>query len=263
MRVFSDKMFARLNLVVVLLFTVSLLVVGCEKEKKVFVSVLPKVLLTEFQFRGFVTDQEEELVSEIHNFTRTVTRRDTVNGREIFAYASNSVESLFYTDEEGTVWEHGKNDIGGRLLKYGFAYKRPVFTKGWQILLRMDDGVGTEWETAIDTTFDAITLSGEGHKIRYMKHGKARYDGWTETFLPEPYANIPVLDAHWYDLKTVFLNETTGDTLFSSAGSAHQYFAPDLGAVKYITDFVKTEIGGEATSLQGTWELMKKQIPGE
>gem|GEM_PF-1368018 len=234
---------------------------SCRKEEKVIVTVLPQILNTEYQFRGFVTDDEEELVSEIHNFTRTVTRQDTIAGRPVFAYVSNSQESLFYTDEAGTVREKDMTDLGARILKYGFSYRSPIIIHKWDTLLKMNDGVGTEWETHVDTTFTAFNLKGETQEIRFIKNGKARYEGFTETFVPEPYANVRVLDANWYDLSTKLINQTTGDTLFSTSGSAHQYFQPDIGAVKYITDFVKTEIDEPTVSLRGTWELMRKQIP--
>ena len=238
-----------------------LLFFSCRKEEKVMVTVMPPIVNAEFQFRGFVTDEEEELVSEIHNFTRTVTRTDTLDGRPVYAYISNNQESLFYTDEAGTVLEKERTDLGARILKYGFAYRNPIVIYKWKTLLKMDEGVGTEWETHFDTTFTAINLKGESQEIRFINNGKARYDGFTETFVPESYANVRVLDANWYELSTRFINQTTGDTLFSTTGSAHQYFQPDNGAVKYITDFVKVEIDESAVPLRGTWELMRKQIP--
>jgi len=49
--------------------------------------------------------------------------------------------------------------------------------------------------------------------------------------------------------------------LYLSSGTAHQYFEPELGAIKYITDFIQKEAGKEPVSLHGTWELTGKQIP--
>ena len=136
-----------------------------------------------------------------------------------------------------------------------------MLVRRWDIILKVNDGVGTEWSVSVDTTFDAITLQGKTERIRYIKQGKARYEGRTETFIPEPYAIVPVLDAHWYELSTHIINESTGDTLFSTSGIAHQYFEPDLGAIKYITNFTKTEIGEPTLALRGSWELMRKEIP--
>ncbi len=233
----------------------------CKKEEKVHVSVMPPIVNTEFHFRGYVTDAEEELVSQIHNFTRTLTRVDTLNGHPVYTYISNNQESTFYTDENGNVWEQTATDLGARVLKYGYSYRTPVVTRQWEILLKMDGGVGSQWETEFDTTFSALTMQGDEQNLRFVKKGKAKYEGYTETFVPEPYANVKVLEANWYELSTEIINETTGDTLFHTSGTAHHYFQPELGAVKYITDFTKSEIGEPQVSLRGTWELMRKQIP--
>ncbi len=234
---------------------------SCSKEERVYVSVLPMVKDAELHFRGFVTDEEEELVSKIHHFSKKVARQDTIGGHPVFVSLSNNQETYFYTDEDGTVWESNTIDVGARIVKYGFSYVDTLLVRRWDILLKVNAGVGTEWSVSIDTVFDAITLQGGTERIRYIKQGRARYEGWTETFIPEPYANVPVLDAHWYDLSTHIINESTGDTLFSTSGIAHQYFEPDLGAIKYITNFTKIEMGEPTLALRGSWELMRKEIP--
>jgi len=237
---------------------------SCSKNKNIEdirVTVLPEKLNAELHFRGFVTDEKEELVSEIYNFSKAVTLRDTIDGKPVFGYMANGKKNYFYTDEDGTVWEKSVNDIGARIIVYGFAYREPLLISDWEILLKVDNGAGTEWEVAIDTTFDAITGKGKTQQIRYVKKGKAVFDGWSETFLPEPYQNVRALDAYWHDLQTYIINATTSDTLFSTIGTAHQYFLPDIGSVKYISNFIKTEKGQEPVELRGTWELMRKEIP--
>lgn len=231
------------------------------KDEKVHVSVLPEVINAELHFRGYVTDEEEELVSQIYNFSRRVTRTDTINGKPVFAHVSNNQESYFYTDDDGTVWEFNATDIGARVAKYGFSYREPVILRRWEMLLRIDDGVGTEWQVNTDTTFDAITMDGQVQKIRYIKQGKAQYEGWTETYLPEAYANVPVLEANWLTLNTYIINDATGDTLFATEGRAHQYFKPGVGAVKYITNFSMKELDEPEVARLGTWELVRKEIP--
>lgn len=235
---------------------------SCGKnDEKVRVTVLPEAVNSELHFRGYVTDEEEELVSQIYNFSRRVTRTDTIDGKPVFAHVSNNQESYFYTDDDGSVWEFNATDIGARVAKYGFSYRAPVILRRWEMLLRIDDGVGTEWRVNTDTTFDAITMDGQVQKIRYIKQGKARYEGWTETFLPEAYANVPVLEANWLTLNTYFINDATGDTLFATEGRAHQYFQPGVGAVKYITNFAMKELDEPEVARLGTWELMRKEIP--
>ncbi|MFQ5650526.1 MAG: hypothetical protein ACE5IY_11340 [bacterium] len=241
--------------------------ISCRKSDSITINALPQEIGSELYFRGFVTDEEEQLVSEIHNFSKKVTRRDTVDGKPVFVYtvgsgnaADRTKESYFYTDEDGTVWEHNTTDVGAQLVAYGFSYRNPILLPAWQTLLKVDEGEGTEWQIDIDTTYSAITLSGETQTVRYVKHGRARYEGWSETFLPEPYKYIPALDVYWYELRTTIINETTSDTLFATEGIAHQYFTPELGAVKYVTNFTLYEQGKEAVARRGTWELMRKEL---
>ncbi len=248
------------NLILLLLVFTVLSVWSCSKKEDVRVTVLPEKLGEELRFRGFVTDENEELVSQIHNFSKAVSLQDTINGQPVWGYITNGRRVYFYTDENGTVWEKNSNDIGARLVAYEFSYREPLVISNWEILLKVDNGVGTEWETQIDTTFNAITSSGEAQVIRFIKKGKASYDGLSETFLPGPYENVLAHDAYWHDLQTYIINQSTSDTLFSTVGNAHQYFLPEVGSVKYISNFLKTEKGQEDVNLLGTWELMRKEI---
>lgn len=241
---------------------------SCNKKEEVTVYALPEVNNAEMFYRGFVTDDNEELVSEIYNFSKKVTRTDTVNGQSVFVYnvggqngANRGRDTFFYTDEDGTVWERTIVDIGARVVNYGFSYRTPQLFSPWEILLKMDDGVGTEWEVNQDTTFSVYSLDGQTHEIRYIKKGKARFEGRSLTFLPELQENVEALDAHWYDLSTYFIDQTTSDTLFATEGIAHQYFTPESGAVKYVTNFTQKEKNQEKRALRGTWELMRKEIP--
>lgn len=250
---------------VITLLTLIILISACKRVEEEIpkLSVMPLKSGSELSFRGFVTDTEEELVSQIHNFSRRLVHVDTLSERHVYVYISNNKKTKFYTTENGTVWQYNSENIGDRILQYGLAYKKPVHLGYWEILLKVDKGVGTEWSVSVDTTFDAVNLDGSPQLIRYIKQGKARYEGWTKTFIPEAKTQnyVSVVDAHWYELNTYILNQTTGDTLFASSGTAHQYFEPHLGAIKYISDFTKSEIGHPAVSLHGTWELMGRDIP--
>lgn len=235
---------------------------SCKKEEPVYFSVLPDDKEKELHFRGYVTDENEELLSQIYYFSRKLVEQDTTNGHAEYVYESNDERTKFYVDDAGTIWQLNEDDIGKRIVMYDLSYKQPLIARYWQILLKLDEGKGTEWRVNVDTTFKAVNLEGDPQVIRYVKQGKARYEGWTKAFIPEPtiYNNIPVVEANWYELNSYIINQTTGDTLFASLGTAHQYFDPELGAIKYITDFTKNEIGKEPVLLQGTWELIRKDL---
>ena len=232
--------------------------ISCSKDNNIHATVL--IEGAELHFRGFVTDEEQELVSQIHNFSRMITGKDTLHGIPVFSFISNDRQTYFYTDEEGTVRQYITEDIANRIRGYSLTIRRPIRISYWKIELKLNEGVGTEWDFSVDTTIVSSNLDGEKHRIRYVHNGKARYAGWSEAFIPESYKYERVVDAHWYELNTFIINQTTGDTLFASQGTAHQYFEPTLGAIKYITDYTKIELGQPPVALRGTWELMKKEI---
>lgn len=245
----------------VVLLSILMVAASCKKAEKPQLSVLPLVEGAELNFRGFVTDDAQELKSQLHFFSRKFAGRDTVGQRAVYVYETNNTPVFFYTDEKGTVWQFNTEDVARRIVAYGFSYQQPVIVSYWQILLKVDQGVGSEWSFSVDTTFSAIDSAGKENTIRYIHNGKARYEGLKQAFLPQDQKYVPAHDAYWHTLNTFIINETTGDTLFASEGTAHQYFHERWGAVKYITDFIKSEIGQNPVSLHGTWELVDRKIP--
>ncbi len=246
------------------LFFLTLLILAaasCKKDEKPHLSVVPLVEGAELKFRGFVTDDNQDLLSQLHFFSRKFAGRDTVGQRPVYVYESNDTPVFFYIDEQGTVRQFNTEDVARRIVTYGFAYQQPVIVSYWQILLKVDQGVGTQWSFAVDTTFSAINSDGKSNAIRYSHSGEARYEGLKEAFIPQDQKYVPAHDAYWHTLNTFIINETTGDTLFASRGTAHQYFHEKWGSIKYITDFIKTEMGQEPVSLHGTWELVDRTIP--
>jgi len=234
---------------------------ACNQPETTRVSVMPLVDEAALHFRGFVTNVNGDLVSDIKKFTRTAIRRDTSDGKTEFVYISESQKTPFYTDEAGTVWERATQDLRLRVLAYDLSLRTPIILSYWEPLLKVNKGKGTKWEVTVDTTFDAIDRKGETQRIRYLYKGKARYEGWTEVTVPESKKPYRAMTAYWYAANTFITNATSGDSLFVSRGWARQYFTPELGAIKYMTDFTKSEIGQKPVSLRGTWELMGKNIP--
>jgi len=234
---------------------------ACNQPETARVSVMPLVDKAALHFRGFVTNVNGDLVSDIKNFTRTVIRRDSVDHKPVHVYLSESQQTSFYADEAGTVWERATEDLGLRVVSYGLSYRAPIIFSYWHPLLKVDKGQGTKWQVEVDTTFETLDLKGETQRIRYRYEGKARYEGWTEVIVPESKKPYRAMTAYWYAANTFITNATRGDSLFASRGWARQYFTPELGAIKYITDFTKSEIGKKPVSLRGTWELMGKNIP--
>ncbi len=240
------------------IFVFILLFLSCQKKVEIVeVSVCPEDLKANLYFRGYVTDNEEELVSQIYDFSRKVVRKDTVDGKPVFVFESNGKDNYYFRDEEGTVWQKISENLSDRVVTYGYSFKKPFVLNSWNILLKQTEGEGTNWSEFVDTTFTVLTLKGKPQKIRYIHVGKAKNNGWQNVFIPQTYRYEKAIDAYWYKLSTLILNETTGDTLFVNRGTAHQYFIEKLGAVKYITDFIKREKDKPQVRLHGTWELVR------
>lgn len=228
------------------------------------ITYLPIVEGSELYFRGYITDAENELVSDIKEFSRVVTHQDTLNGQPVYVYVSDSQKTPFYTDSQGTVWEYAREEIGFRIVPFGYAFREPITLQYWKPVLKLHAGVGTEWAVKIDTTFEAIaTESGSSHRIRYVHNSKGRFEGWGEAIVPQsPKQKYKVLETHWPEENTFITDETTGEELFSSHGWARQYFEPTLGCIKFVTDFNKFDkLSPTEVPFKATWELMRAMIP--
>ena len=248
----------KLHMLYFLLF-ISLFTAACEEKSQYpEVSMLPPFVDEPFFFRGYVTDTNKELVSDIHAFTRQIVSKDTIDGHLCQVYLSQGNRIPFYRDKEGTVFQKNTEDLGMRIVPYGFSYRDPINISYWQIMLKTEDGLDSKWSIDVDTVFNALNKGGETQQVRYITKGAAQFSGWTSTFVPAAKRVVPVLDAHWYDLQTYLINETSGDTLFSSIGEGHNYFSENFGAVKYTHDFVQKELGKPARKLLATWEHMSR-----
>ncbi|KAA3620217.1 MAG: hypothetical protein DWQ05_05670 [Calditrichaeota bacterium] len=240
-------------------FSLMLVLFACEKKESTpELSMLPPFMDEVFYFRGYVTDSNKELVSDIYNFTRQLVDKDTVDGKILSVYLSQGKRTPFYRDKNGTVYQKNTENIGLRVIPYGMSFLKPIEISYWQTMLKIDDGMESEWSLEVDTTFQVLAQNGKPQQIRYIHKGSAKYNGWTSTFIPAAKRAVEVLDAHWFDLQTHLINVTAGDTLYSSLGDAHYYFTEHFGAVKFIHDFVKKETGKPEVKLYSTWEHVSR-----
>lgn len=205
-------------------------------------------------FRAYATNSEKELVGEIVKFTRQVVREDTIDGHPCRVYVSNNQQFPFYTDEDGTVFQKNTENLSAFVVAYGLTFVDPFEISYWQTMLKTNDGLDSKWEVSVDTVFSVLTMDGKNQDMRYFYNGKAKFNGWTKTFVAGARRQVEVLDAHWYSLKRTLINTTTGDTLFNRVGEAHQYFTEAAGSAKYTYDFSNEEMGKEPRKMYGTWE---------
>nr|NIR50144.1 hypothetical protein [candidate division KSB1 bacterium]NIR68894.1 hypothetical protein [candidate division KSB1 bacterium]NIS25588.1 hypothetical protein [candidate division KSB1 bacterium]NIT72483.1 hypothetical protein [candidate division KSB1 bacterium]NIU26263.1 hypothetical protein [candidate division KSB1 bacterium] len=179
----------------------------------------------------------------------------------VFAFYNDDKKEYFYVDEAGTVWQSRAINLTNRLVPHNISTSKPVLIRYWEPVLKVEDGVGTEWEVLVDTTITAKSFSGEPFDVRYYYSAKARYEGWGHTAIPESQSIQEVLDVNWYDIDNFIVNETTNDSLFVKRGTAHYYFDPELGMIKYITDYVLRKGSDSYIDRYGTWELVEKKFP--
>lgn len=245
----------RYTLVALALWTLT-----CGQQERFTTTVVPKDAQYVLTFRGYVTDDEQELVGRIYTFTRELSHVDTADGLPVYAFYSNDERFLFYEDEDGALHQLTTVNLSDRILPFGLRTSKPALIRFWETLLRTDDGVGTEWEVTVDTTITATDSAGNPVTVRYYYGAKARFEGWGRAAIPESQTYEDVLDVFWHDVDNYIVNETANDTLFVRRGTAHTYFNPELGVVKYISDYVLKDRKHDYVSRHGTWELIKKEV---
>ena len=235
----------------------------CREKEKIEATIVPPIKGATLHFRGYVSYNQEELASDIYNFSRSFSHNDTLDGQPVYVYSSQDDKIPYYTDEAGTVRQLNTINLTNRLIPYNITTttRRPVIIRYWETLLKQDNGIGTEWHVLVDTTIVANDKNGKTVQIRYFYSGRARYEGMNPAFIPEPYKYVPVLDVHWYEIENYIVNQTTMDSLFVRRGTAHHFFDPELGLIKYITDYKKKELNQAYVLLHGTWELVAKELP--
>lgn len=234
---------------------------GCSREnsRPAPGTVMPMIEQAKLDFIGYVTDSQLNLQSQISPFSRIFIARDTVAGTPVGAYLSGHQRNLFYTDKNGDLWELHSEDLGTRLSGYHLTTDSSVVIRYWQPLLKV---ATPDWTIQVDTSFTARNSSGQEQRIRFSHFGQARFEGWTDVFVQERRdQSYRCQCIFWPILKTTLINETSGDSLFISQGSARQMFEPELGAIKYTTDYQVHEFQKAPQFRQGTWELMAKYLP--
>lgn len=229
-------------------------------EAPIKATIVTPVKGASLHFRGYVTDDETELTSNIYEFSRTFSHLDTLDEQPVYVFYSNDEKNYFYTDDAGTVWQLNTVNLTKRLISYGISTLKPVIMKYWQTMLKVDNGVGTEWHVLVDTTIHGRDVFGKTAQIRYFYSAKARYEGWGQAFIPETYKFESVLDVYWYEINNYIVNQTTMDSLYIQRGTAHHYFDPELGLIKFITNYKKKEMNNSYVNLRGTWELVGRDI---
>jgi hypothetical protein len=247
-------------LLVVLLVSVLVLSACKKKLEPINATIVPLKEKAVLHLRGYVTDDKAELVSRIYNFDRAFSHRDTVDGKPVFVYVSNGEKIPFSIGEDGSVHQLITVYVSELLFPFRITFTRPLLISYWETLLKQNDGVGTEWHVLVDTTLHGLDSTGKPVQIRYVYSAKAKNEGWKDVFIPRNYRLERTVDVHWYEVENFILNETTGDSLFVRKGTAHHYFDPELGIVKYITDYKKKEGRTPFVSLRGTWELIKTEF---
>jgi len=221
------------------------------------VTVVAEQVGVKLFFRGFVTDEADSLISQVYNFEREVIRKDTSGIATVYWFSQGKEEIPFYRDSVGTVFQKVTENLSLRTSAYGLLFRKPLILSRWKVMFKGSEGLGTEWNDAVDTLFTMYKPDGEKQLIRYHSFLKARNDGLLNTHIPYGNKVEQVIDVNWYEISTYILNTTSGDTLFSMLGSAHSYFLPGIGAVKYEADYTRRDFNSKSVFLKSTWELIR------
>ena len=79
-------------LIIILVLILQIIVFSCGKKEDIpHMSVMPQIEGAELEFRGVVADDEDELLSDIHKFSRRVVHNDTSDHKVIHYYISLNI----------------------------------------------------------------------------------------------------------------------------------------------------------------------------
>lgn len=248
-----------------LLLMIAIMMSACGEdetdEKPLRATIMPMQEGAALGFRGYVTDEENELVGQIYEFKRVFSHTDTMDGRRVYAFTSDGDRTFFRIDEDGTVEQLMIVDLSERVWAYELTSERPVKFAYWETMFKNDEGKGTQWQTRVDTTVTMIDRENQPVQVRFYYLAKAQFDGWWQTAIPESQTMEEVLDVNVLEIENFIVNETSNDTLFVKRGNGHHYFDPELGMIKFVTDYHLKSRGRPYVERHGTWELVGKDLP--
>jgi len=250
--------------VCVFLIIIAIVSASCKKKMEscpIFFPVKPDAKLS---FMSYVTTPQNEILYPFEYFDRRYAYTDTIAARLIHYYIEKNKKSSFLTDDSCTIWHRTSVDLSALALSCGFAYRDSVHLVFWKPVIKVNKGVNTRWSFKIDTTFYGLAADGAEHLLHYKFSGSAQYKGWSEVIVPENRTRrLKVRHVQWNPIQYLLYDRTTNDTLYSHQGTASDYFEPELGLVRSISDYDVTWKGKPMASRKSTWELYQVLIPSQ
>ncbi|MDW7680446.1 MAG: hypothetical protein SCK70_07760, partial [bacterium] len=189
---------------------------------------------------------------------------DTIATRLIHYYIEKNKKSSFFNDDSCTIWHRTSVDLSALALSCGFTYRDSVHLVFRKPVFKVNNGVNTRWNLKIDTMFSARAADGAEHLLQYKFSGSAQYKGWSEVTVPENQTRrLKVRHVQWNPVQYLLYDRTTNDTLYVHHGTASDYFEPELGLVRSISDYEVTWKGKPTALRKSTWELYQVFIPSQ
>lgn len=235
---------------------------SCEKKKELCPKFFPVQPEAKLNFISYVTNQQNEILYPFEYFERRYLHTDTLGTKLVHHCIEKNNKLTFYTDEHCTIWHRIQVDLSALTLSHGFTYQDSVYLSFWKPVIKVYDGINTEWNVKIDTTFSAFTSQGIEHILRYEFSGMAQYKGWSEVFVPENREKkLKVRHVHWNPINYLLFDQTSNDTLYAQNGTAHDFFEPEVGLVRSTFDYDLVWKGKPKMFRKSTWELFSIFIP--
>ncbi len=241
-----------------------LLIIGfsCSKKKEPCPVFYPVKEGAKLNFISYVSNRNNEMLYPFDYSERRYIYSDTLNGRIFHHYIEKGMMCAFFTDDSCTIWNKIPIDLAALAVNCGFSYRDSVILSFWKPVIKVNKGLNTAWSVYKDTTFVAPAPDGKDHILRYQFYGSAQYKGWTEVVVPENRTKkLSVRQVTWEPINYLLYDETTSDTLFYKFGIASDYFEPELGLVRSISDYDTKTKGKPKAFQKSTYELYHIFIP--
>jgi len=235
---------------------------GCSKKKEPCPVFYPVREGAKLNFISYVTNRNNEILYPFDYSERRYIYSDTVAGKVIHYYIEKGALCSFFYDDSCTIWNKIPMDLAALAVSCGFTYRDSVILSFWKPVIKVHHGVNTAWHVHKDTTFVAPPSDGKDHVLRYEFSGSAQYKGWTQVIVPENRTKkLSVRQVTWEPVSYLLYDQTTNDTLFFKSGSASDYFEPELGLVRSISDYDLLLKGKPKTFQKSTYELYHIFLP--
>lgn len=251
--------------VIAVLSIITLYFAGCGKKEVIPTPVLlPLVEGTEIKYVSFVTDSLKAIQHQLEYLPRHYVRSDEINNKQRHFYVENNRLNHYSVLKNGTIETRVQVDIAAFAAAAGLPYVQPVNFSYPRVVFRKEKGFGTRWQVHADTTVIIHDKLQQPRTLSFVHEADARLEEWTDLFVPaSPKEKLHVLNVHWLHFTNYLYDHSSGDTLWVQRGEGREFFHPEFGLARAMSNYTTRKKGEAAIYRQSTMDLYLMVIPNK